>query len=173
MIGSRSIVRVVALALVVLAGSACKDDRKPSPTAPPEETPEASVGNLAYLTISDSAPAAGATVTVTGYATGKDVTFGSFAAQITFAPGALTYLGEAPAAAGMRAVNAKPGDIGIAGVNLEGFEEGRLFAVRFRVEQPAAIGTLELSMKELTGVDYRNQRPALSVQRAVRFVPAL
>jgi hypothetical protein len=162
-------IRVAALASIVFLGSACNDDRKPAPTAPSDAAPEASVGNVAYLTISDSAPAAGSSVIVTGYAAGKDVTFGSFAAQLTFAPAAFTYVGEAPAAAGMRAVNAKAGDIAIAGVNLDGFEDGRLFAVELRVERPAAIGTLELSMKELTGVDYKNQRAALSVQRAVRF----
>ena len=169
MIRPRSFAGFSVLAAVVLLNSACHDDKKAVPTAPTESAPEASVGNVAYLTISDSAPVAGSTVTVSGYATGKDVIFGSFAAQLTFAPEGFTYVGEAAGAVGMRAINARAGDVGIAGVNLEGFAEGKLFSVELRVENPAALSSLELSVKELTGIDYRNQRADLSVQRAIRF----
>ena len=170
---SISLVRVLSLASVALLTLACRDDRERAPTAPPDVVvPDAAVGTIAYLTISDSAPKAGATVTVTAYASGKEVTFGSYAARLTFSPSALTYVGETGDIAGMRAVNAKAGDVAIAGVNLQGFADGELFAVTMRVEDPSALGTLALSMSELTSVDYRNERATLSIQKAVRLARA-
>lgn len=173
MIRSNALVRSsLAIAAVTLLLSACDDDPKRTVTAPVEvETPAPAVGSIAYLTISDEAPKAGSTVTVTAHATGTDRVFGSFAAHLTHAPG-LTYVGEAASASGMRAVNAKAGDIAVAGVNLEGFADGALFSVELRVVDPAALATLALSVSELTGVDYRNERASLSVQKAVRLARA-
>ena len=164
MTGHKSI-RFAALASIVFLGSACNDDRKPVPTAPEViAAPDTASARVAYLTISDSAPAPGSTVIVTAHATGTELLVGSFAAQLTFGPG-LAYVGETDAIGGMRAINAKAGDVAIAGVNLEGFERGALFAVEIRVDNPAAIPSLALTMKELTTVDYRNERPSLSVQK--------
>lgn len=172
MMRSNSLVRVVALAAAVLTASACAD-RKESPTAPaPVQAPAPEMGTVAYLTISESAPAAGRTVTVSAYAAGNDVTFGSFAARLSFAEPGLTYVGEAGDAAGMRAVNPKAGDVAIAGVNLEGFADGQLFSVELRVADPKALATLALSVSELTRIDYTNERPALKVQKAVRLARA-
>jgi hypothetical protein len=172
MIRSNSMIRVLALSALALLSSACRDDRREAPVGPVEVAkPEAHVGTIAYLTISDSSPKAGSSVRITGYATGTDVTFGSFAARLTFAPAGLTYVGETGDAAGMRAINAKSGEVAIAGVNLEGFTDGQLFSVEMRVDDPRALSTLALSMSELTGLDYKNERASLSIQKSVRLAP--
>jgi hypothetical protein len=159
---------VVALALLV---TACKDDPKRTITEPTEvEQPAPELGTIAYLTISDSTPAKGSTITVTARATSSDVAaFGSFAGHVTFDSLGLAYVGDVSASAGMRAVNPKAGDLAIAGVNLTGFEDGELFAITLRVVNPVSIGSLALSMSELTSTNYVNQRAKLSVQRAVRL----
>lgn len=157
----------VWLALLI---TACKDDREPTITEPtPVEQPEPELGTIAYLTVSDSAPAKGSTITVTARARSSDVAaFGAFAGHLTFDSLGLSYVSDASVAGGMRAINPKAGDLAIAGVNLTGFEDGELFAVTLKVIDPSAVGSLSLSMSELTGTDYVNQRAKLSVQRSVR-----
>lgn len=158
----------VALAVSI---TACRDDPKRTITEPIKaETPAPVLGTIAYLTISDSSPAEGSIVTVTARATSSDVAaFGSFAGHLTFDALGLAYVADASRSAGMRAVNPKAGDLAIAGVNLTGFEDGELFAVTLKVLKPGAVGSLALSMSELTGTNYVNQRAKLSVERAVRL----
>ena len=167
----RTFARLLPVALLALTVTACKDDPKRSITEPVKtEKPEPVLGTIAYLTISDSSPAKGSTLTVTARATSSDVAaFGSFAGHLTFDSLGLAYVADVSKAAGMRAVNPKAGDLAIAGVHLTGFEEGELFAVTLKVLDPKAVGTLALSMSELTGTNYVNQRAKLSVQRAVRL----
>jgi hypothetical protein len=163
--------RPIVVASLALLMMACKDDPKRTitePVAPEQPSPE--LGTIAYLTISDSAPAKGSTITVTARVSSSDVAaFGSFAGHVTFDSLGLVFVGDVSESAGMRAVNPKAGDLAIAGVNLTGFEGGELFAVTLRVVDPVAIGSLALSMSELTGTNYVNQRAKLSVQRAVRL----
>ena len=162
--------RILPVVAITLMSSACRDDRKETPVGPAEVvTPQPVSSSVAYLTISDSAPTAGSTVIVTAFANGSGITYGSFAARLKFAATGLTYVGEAGSAAGMRAINPQSGDVAVAGVNLDGFAEGQLFAVELRVVDPAAVASLELTMSELTSVSYRNERASLSVQKAVRF----
>lgn len=167
----RTISRLLPAAALALVMTACKDDPRRTITEPTEVAkPAPEMGTTAWLTISDSAPAKGSVVTVTARATSSDVAaFGSFAGHLTFDSLGLAYVADASASAGLRAVNPKPGDLAIAGVNLTGFEEGELFAVTLKVLNPSAVGSLALSMSELTGTNYVNQRAKLSVQRAVRL----
>lgn len=167
----RTIARLLPAALVALTLTACKDDPKRSITEPLKaEKPEPVLGTIAYLTISDSTPVKGSMVTVTARATSTDVAaFGSFAGHVTFDSLGLSYVADVSPSAGMRAVNPKAGDLAIAGVNLTGFVDGELFAVTLKVLDPSAVRTLVLSMSELTGTNYVNQRAKLSVQRAVRL----
>ena len=169
MIRIHSLARVLPLVALTVLSTACRDDRKETPVGPVDPKPETSVGTVAYLTISDSAPAAGSTVTVTAFANGTNVSFGSFAAHLTFDAEGLAYLSESSSGAGMRAVNPQLGDVAVAGVNLEGFAEGELFAVQLKVVNPKAVASLALSMSELTTVSYRNEKATLSVQKPVRF----
>jgi len=171
---SRTICRLLSAATLALVMTACKDDPKRTITEPTRvEAPAPELGTIAYLTISDSAPEKGSTVTVTARVTSSDVAaFGSFAGRLTFDSLGLAYVADASRSAGLRAVNPKSGDLAIAGVNLTGFEDGELFAVTLKVLDPSAVGSLALSMSELTGINYVNQRAKLSVQRAVRLARA-
>src|SRR5207249_11122827 len=72
------------------------------------------------------------------------------------------------AATGIRALNPQPGDIIAAGAAADGFEDGRLFAVTFQVQKPAALGSIELSVEELNGTDFANQLPPVH-ERSVRL----
>lgn len=168
---NRTFVRVLSASVVVIALIACKDDPTRSITEPEKPVqPAPMVGTVAWLTVSDSTPAEGSTITVTGRVKSSDVAaFGSFAGHITFDALGLEYVADASLSAGMRAVNPKAGDLAIAGVNLTGFEDGELFAVTLMVLKPSAVRTLALSMSELTGTNYVNQRASLSVERAVRL----
>jgi hypothetical protein len=168
---NRTLARALSASLVVIAITACKDDPKHSITAPdkPKE-PAPVVGSVAWLTVSDSTPAEGSIVTVTGRATSSDVAaFGSFAGHVTFDALGLEYVSDVTTSAGMRALNPKPGDLAIAGVNLTGFEEGELFAITLKVVKPSAVRTLALSMSELTGTNYVNQRASLSIEPSLRL----
>ena len=168
---NRTLTRALCASAVVIALTSCKDDPKHSITAPEKpEVPAPVVGTVAWLTVSDSTPAEGSTITVTGRATSSDVAaFGSFAGHLTFDPLGLQYVSDVTASAGMRAVNPQMGDVAIAGINLTGFEEGELFAITLKVIKPSGVRTLALTMSELTGTNYVNQRASLSVERAVRL----
>ena len=168
---NRTLVRMLSVSALAVALTACKDDPKRSITAPEEpEQPAPLVGTVAWLTVSDSTPAQGSTITVTARAKSSDVAaFGSFAGHVTFDELGLQYVADVSASAGMRAMNPKAGDLAIAGVNLTGFEDGELFAITLKVLKPSAVRTLALSMSELTGTNYINQRAKLSVERTPRL----
>jgi hypothetical protein len=57
----------------------------------------------------------------------------------------------------MRALNPQPGHIRVAGAAAEGFQDGRLFAVTFKVKDPRGLATIELALDELNGTDFGNR----------------
>ena len=150
--------------LVLVAGAvACDDSRDAgSLVAPP--TPK--TGTVAYLTVSNPSAAAGSTVTVT--ATAQQAAglsrVGAFSASLAYDASGLTFVSEQALGSGMRAVNARDGRIFAAGASSEGFAEGQLFAVTFRVVNPAALASLTLSVTELNGTDFGNRLSALDVR---------
>ena len=152
------------LSLVLVAGAvACDDSRDAgSLTAPP--VPKA--GTVAYLTVSDPNAAAGSTVTVT--ATAQQAAglaqVGAFNASITYDAAGLTFVSEQALGAGMRAVNARGGKVFAAGASSEGFAQGQLFAVTFKVVNPAALASLALTVSELNGTDFGNRLQTLDVR---------
>ena len=167
----RTLVRLLGISALGVAVSACDERPKRSITEPvPTEAPAPAAGTVAWLAVSDSTPARGQTITVTARFASTDIaTFGSFAGHVTYDSLGLEYVADATAASGMRAVNPKRGDLAIAAVNLTGFENGELFSVTLKVLKPAAVRSLSLSMSELTGTDYVNQRAHLSVEQRPRF----
>ena len=167
----RTLVRILAASTALVAVTACDEHPKRSITEPaPTEAPAPVAGTVAWLTVSDSTPARGQTITVTAHVSSTHVeAFGSFAGHVTYDSLGLEYVADASTSAGMRAVNPKPGDLAIAAVNLTGFDNGELFSVTLRVLKPAAIRSLSLSMSELTGTNYVNQRAHLSIERSLRF----
>ena len=152
------------LSLVLVAGAvACDDSRDAgSLTAPPAPT----TGTVAYLTVSDPNAVAGSTVTVV--ATAREAAglskVGAFSASLAYDASGLTFLSEHALTGGMRAVNARGGKVFAAGASSEGFTGGELFAVSFKVVNPAALASLSLSLTELNGTDFGNRLQTLDVR---------
>lgn len=151
--------------LVLVAGAvACDDSRDAgSLTAPPAPIS----GTVAYLTVSDPSAVAGSTVTVT--ATARQAAglaeVGAFSASLAYDASGLTFVNEhALTGGGMRAVNARGGKVFAAGASSEGFAQGQLFAVTFKVVNPAALASLALTVSELNGTDFGNRLQTLDVR---------
>ena len=150
--------------LVLVAGVvACDDSRDAgSLTAPPAPTS----GTVAYLTVSDPNAAAGSTVTVT--ATAQQAAglsqVGAFSASLAYDASGLTFVSERALTGGMRAVNARDGRVFAAGASSEGFAQGELFAVTFKVVNPASLASLALTVNELNGTDFSNRLQKLDVR---------
>jgi hypothetical protein len=131
-----------------------------SPSATITESPLPAVE--AGLVLSDSAPRAGDSLTVFVKATVKSPSVvGSFTAQIAYDATSLRYEGEAAGASdGLRASNAVPGKVRIAGAAADGFVGGELGAYRFTVLERGGAKSITLSIDELhlaTRLDVRNQ----------------
>ena len=162
--GLRALSRV---GLVIIA-LGCRDDPRRVLTETPA-APEA--GSVLYLTTSDQAPPPGSTVTVTAnVAPTPDIkAIGSFAAHLRYDTAGLTFIAESRLPSGMRVLNPQPGHIRAAGAAVEGFADGRLFAVTFRVTDPGALASLELTLDEMTGTDFGNRLPANPLHRSARL----
>jgi hypothetical protein len=154
--------RKLALSFLAVVAVGCSDHQAPltSPAQPAE-------GSVAFVQLSDARPVAGATVVVTVHVRGATgvANVGAFTAKLHFDPAGLEYSGERPLAGGMRMLKPTSGEIRAAGASADGFTDGALFAVAFKVNDPAALQTLGLEVSELTGVDFGAQAPRLSIDR--------
>lgn len=148
----------VACAAVLLA--ACDNVKPPALTAPAAadtRTP------TAFLAVSDSSAAPGALLVVSGNvatAAGERAV-GSYRAALRFDPSQLEFVGDAGVAGAMVAMNATPGEVVLAGAAPNGFANGRLFAVRFRVRGGAPLQSLAIIVRELNDVGFANRLPVL------------
>jgi hypothetical protein len=156
--------RKLLLSLLAVVATACTDETT-SLTSPPRPAE----GSVAYVQLSNAHPAAGSTITVTARVNAaagvSDV--GSFTARLRFDAAGLEYVGEEQLSGGMRLLKANVSDIAAAGASAEGFGEGQLFAVTFKVIDPAAVQSIALDVSELTGVDFGAQTSRLAVDRRV------
>ena len=154
------------LGLVVIA-LGCRDDPRRVLT----ETAAPQAGSVLYLTTSDQAPPPGSTITVTAnFASIPDIkAIGSFTAHLRYDTAGITFIAESRLPSGMRVLNPQPGHIRAAGAAVEGFADGRLFAVTFRVTDPGALTSMELTLDEMTGTDFVNRLPADPVHRSARL----
>ena len=155
--------RKFLLPLVAVFAAACTDDA--SLSAPPQPAE----GSVAFVQLSDTRPAAGATITVTAHVRGAaDVTnVGAFTAKLNFDAAGLQFVEQTELPGGMRMLKPGTSEILAAGASADGFADGRLFAVTFKVIDPAAIQSLSLDISELTGVDFGVQLSKLAVDRRV------
>ncbi len=146
-----------ALAVAVLA-VACQDERRRPVTAPAAAQLKDTVF---YVTVSDANPTVGATVTVTANVAQRPgfKPVGSFKARLLYDATGLTFLRESKLPSGIRALNPQRGDIIAAGAAVDGFQDGRLFAAAFTVQNPAALSSLALEVEELNGADFVDQLP--------------
>ena len=156
---------LVLLPVAVLA-LACVEHPRPlaAPGAPQRSD------TILYVTVSDPNPPAGSTITVTAMVAPRAglKAVGSFKARLTYDSTGLTFLQEGKLPTGMRVLNPRLGRIIAAGAAAEGFQDRRLFAVTFKVQRPAALGSIELSVEELNGTDFANQLPPVH-ERSVRL----
>ena len=166
-----TVVRGAMLALL-LATLACADERPRSLTEPPAAPPGASI---AELIVSDAAPYAGATITLTARVRpgARLAAVASYKARLTYDPAGLTFVDAPSLPTGIRALNSgTAGTIVAAGAAPKGFTDGQLFVVRFTVIDPSALRRLELTVEQLGGSDFRDQLPALAARSGIHATGA-
>jgi hypothetical protein len=163
---------MVALLGVAALTLACQDERRRPVTAP--ATAQRS-DTVFFVTVSDPQPPAGATVTVTAHVVQRSgfKPVASFKAHLKYDATGLTFLRESKLPSGLRAFNPQRGDIIAAGAAAEGFQDGRLFAATFSIQNPAVLPSLVLEVEELNGTDFADQLPRQPAVRrgSVRIQP--
>lgn len=147
--------------VLTIALTGCQDRERPvAPTAP--GTAPATLQRVAYLSVSDLAPEAGSTIVVTGnIGAGDSLAIASFKVRVAYDAKALHYLGDVELPGMMRVVNAQDAEIVVAGASGNGSADGRLFAMRFRVDEAAGLKSLALSIDELNDTDFKSRLPSL------------
>ena len=134
------------MALLVGCERTTQPAARRSPQAPAAAPPK---GPASFVTISDSNPTIGATITIVGNVVSPGGV-GAFRARLSYDTAALVFVDESPVAGMMRAVNARPGQIVIAGATAAPAADPRLFALRFRVLRGDAFAGVSLGVDELT-----------------------
>ena len=164
--------RTISVLTLLAVVTACNTDAATTAMQPPR-APEN--GSVAFVTVSDAKAAVGSAVTVTAvvHNDAPVSSVGAFTARLTFDAAGLTYVGEQALPSGMRAINAQGSEILAAGASARGFDDGKLFALTFKVVNPVALESIKLEITELNGTDFSNHVPKLSLQRGVFRAPAL
>src|SRR5207247_2167234 len=131
------------------------------------EPPAPETRSVLYLTVSSDDPRRDSTVTVTANVAAVPglKAVASFTAHLRYDPGGLAFVAESTLPSGMRALNPQPGHIRAAGAAVEGFADGRLFAVKFRVNDPRALALLELTLDAVNATDLGTPLPPYSLSR--------
>ena len=159
--------RVLVPAAVILLIAACdRDPTRPRPVV------EAEPQTVAFLVMSDTTPVPGDQVTVTARTRAIDGV-GSFTARLRFDRKSLEFVGI-EAASGMRAANEREaGVLAVAGADPSGFADDELFTMRFRVLAGNSADGLELEITELTGTNFENLMPSLSLHGRIAADPGV
>lgn len=163
-------VRFLVLVIVCALSAGCdRRDRLAAPdtagTIPPKPYPQ----RVAYLSVSDLAPQPGATVLVGGtLGVGDTISLGSFRVRLKYDATRLTYVGDVTLPGMFRVVNPTRGEVIIVGASSESSSDGRLFALRFRVEDPAGLESLLLRIDELNDGEFNSQMQ--TVTRSSRLI---
>ncbi len=161
--------RPLALILALVFMSGC--DRRdrfagPDSSSVPEIPPVPA--RAAYLSISDMAPEAGAVVVVAGtLKVGDSLSLGSFRVRLSFDSTKLRFIDDISGQDMMRVVNPLAGDIVIVGASSSASSDGRLFALRMRVDDPAGISSLVLRIDEMNDVAFTDQRATITNAAAI------
>lgn len=149
--------RILLIGALLVASGCAQRDKIPGPHAQyPGEPPAAPVSNHeAALMVSDLKPQPGNLLVVAGTLPLSDsLSIGSFVARLSYDAAKLHYLGESDADEMMRVVNAEQGKLTVAAASGSGSKTGRLFTFKFRVDDPAGLESLMLSMDELNDTKY-------------------
>ena len=156
----------LAVALL-LCLAACTDARRSALTGPSDGPAPfaASIG------VSNLHPTAGETIVVTVHAVTSIAAAhpaASFVADLDYDSTALVFTKEVPLPGAMRAMNRHNGRLMVAGATAAGFADGRLFAAAFRVVRPAGLGTIRLTIHELTDSGFRSTMHRLAIDQSLR-----
>src|SRR5689334_20018651 len=143
--------RLLALVLMAPFAAACeRRDRFAGPDSSSAAQLPSIPARSAYLSVSELSPVSGSTIIVTGTLKVSDsLSLGSFRVRLGYDSTRLRYLDEIPNADMMRVVNPQAGDIIVVGASSNPSTDGRLFAFRFQVADPAGINSLVLRIDEL------------------------
>jgi len=118
--------------------------------------------HVAFLGVSDLVPEVGSTIIVTAsIGVGDSLSMASFKVRLAYDAKSLHYLGDVELPGMMRVVNPGEYEIVVAGASGEGSIDGRLFAMKFRVDGAAGLKSLMLSVDELNDTNFTNQLPSL------------
>jgi hypothetical protein len=156
--------RALAIAGVVLIAAACDHrDRFAAPDTSSIPATPTIPERSAYLSISDPSPRAGAVVVVAGTLRVSDkLSLGSFRVRLAFDSTRLHFVEDVTAADIFRVVNPRPGDVIVVGATPNASTDGRLFALRLRVDDPAGVSSLLLRIDELNDAEYKNQKETVT-----------
>jgi hypothetical protein len=126
------------------------------------------------IAVSDLAPKPG-NVVVVAVTVGLDdsLSVGSFQARLFFDRTMLEYLGATDVDGVMRVVNPESGRITVAAATSSGSKTGRLLTVRFRVDDPAGLRTLRLSLDALYDAKFANRLSSVVVAPELRLDSSL
>lgn len=155
-------VSIVTLALSTVL-IACQDHEPAAAPDPIEAPSNRESARVVHLTVSDITPLAGSTIVVAGNIGPDDsLSIASFRARLEYDGRALVYLGEAELPGMMRVVNPRTNEIIVVGATAQPATDGRLFAIRFRVDDPRGLETLLLSVDELNDARFASQLASLT-----------
>jgi hypothetical protein len=147
--------------VLTIALTGCQDrELNVAPAAP--ATGPAPMQRVAYLSVSDLAPEVGSTIIVAGnVGVGDSLAIASFKVRLAYDSKALYYLGDVELPGMMRVVNPQVSEIIVAGASGSGSADGRLFAMKFRVDDATGLKSLALSVDELNDTNFNNRLPSL------------
>jgi hypothetical protein len=147
--------RILLLTGVVL-GAACTEPRAPQ-QAPAPTLVEA------RLDFSDSSALPGRMVYVTVHATGKKVA--SMTGRLVYDSTSLAFVDEQPLQdGGTRMINPIAGAMRFAAISASGFEDGRLYVLRFTPLAANGLASLRLVVDEVHTADRADVSKALTVR---------
>lgn len=162
--------RILAFVIACGLSVGCeRRDRLAAPDSASAVPPRGQPQRVAYISVSDLAPEPGTTVLVAGtLGIGDTISLGSYRVRLAYDTTRLTYAGEVTLPGMFRVVNPTSGEIIVVGASSGSSSDGKLFALRFRVDDPAGLESLLLRIDELNDGQFSNQMQ--TVTRSSRLV---
>jgi hypothetical protein len=147
----------IALGLLVVTTGCDRRNR----FAPPDSavaSPPPAPARAVFLSVSSLAPDSGGTIVVAAtMSVDNSLSLGSFRARLVFDSSRIAFLEEVTTPGMMRVVNPQSGEIVVVGASAGPATDGRLFTLRFRVVDPAGVGSLALRIDELNDAGFTDQ----------------
>ena len=163
-------------AFMLSAALAGCTDRQPiaEPILPQAPAPSPVRQRDVYLSVSDAAPEAGSTIIVAAnVGVGDSLSVASFVARLAYDASALHFMGEIEIPDMMRVVNPQATQVIVAAASASGSSADRLFKLRFRVDNPAGLKSLSLTIDEMNDRQFNSQLSVLKLSSSLRLDRAL